>query len=29
VARHSLRPIPLPPEVVAALAPYRGAETKT
>ena len=24
VARHDLRPIPLPPEVVAALAPYRG-----
>ena len=29
VARHNLRPIPLPPEVVAALAPYRGTETKT
>ncbi|HEV2853919.1 MAG TPA: thioesterase family protein [Thermoanaerobaculia bacterium] len=25
VARRDLRPIPLPPELVAALAPYRGA----
>lgn len=29
VARHDLRPIPLPPEVVAALAPYRGVEAGT
>jgi YbgC/YbaW family acyl-CoA thioester hydrolase len=27
VARHDLRPIPLPPELVAALAPYRSEES--
>ena len=27
VRRSDLKPIPLPPEVVAALAPYRGEST--